>query len=724
MKSKFVLHITLCASLVLAACSTTKTKVAVVVDPVTYEEIKESVDNYVFSISTPDRDGVLIVDLWNHPDSIKSRLYDLYISDNLEGAVFIGDIPVPMIRDAQHLTTAFKMNQERYDWIDSSVPSDRFYDDFDLRFEYLGADTTNTLAHYYSLRADSPQNISCDIYSARIKAPDDSCKYEAVEAFLNKAAAYHKNPGKMQKILHFGGHGYNSESMNARIDEAVVLNEQFPFLKGEHGRLEYIDHTFDNYVKYRLMSAVGDSTLDLAILHHHGSEDTQYLSGSPVVSDANSWIGLTRNYLRSLMRRSKNPAKTAQDLAKRFEVPQNWMNDAFTKKRIEEDSLHDARMNIVIDDMKGYKSGARVVILDACYNGAFINKDYIAAHYLFNPGNTIVVKGNTVNTLQDTWTTELMGLMNLGVCLGNWAKGELTLESHLFGDPTFAFIPQKELYEGVAGNLPVRIVTDKNNEKYWRRLLESNDDSMVPEVKALAIKMLHNLNAVTSGELLELAEQSESAVVRLEAFMTNKQIADENLSKAISVALDDSYELTRRLALITAGKNGDVSLLPQIADMIYNPATTARENFQAYTAMDVFDFNAAEKELLSARERYIDWRGKVVDDNIIERVRRSFESDTASFNALMRQDTPARDMRLTISSQRNGCNPFAIEGLFYVAENSSDKSLQLSAVEALGWYRYSYRKGYIVEKCEELFERSEDARLKQELEKTINRLKN
>jgi hypothetical protein len=50
-----------------------------------------------------------------------------------------------------------------------------------------------------------------------------------------------------------------------------------------------------------------------------------------------------------------------------------------------------------------------------------------------------VVKANSVNTLQDTWTNELAGLLNAGVCVGNWAKGQMTLESHLIGDATFHF---------------------------------------------------------------------------------------------------------------------------------------------------------------------------------------------------------------------------------------------------------------------------------------------
>lgn len=57
--------------------------------------------------------------------------------------------------------------------LDSSVPSDRFYDDFDLKFDYLGQDTTSALFFYYNLAADSPQALCCDIYTGRIKPLED-----------------------------------------------------------------------------------------------------------------------------------------------------------------------------------------------------------------------------------------------------------------------------------------------------------------------------------------------------------------------------------------------------------------------------------------------------------------------------------------------------------------------------------------------------------------------
>lgn len=55
----------------------------------------------------------LLVDEWKSPEQIRKLLIQLH-SDRkspLEGCVFVGDIPIPMLRDAQHLTSAFKMDQ-------------------------------------------------------------------------------------------------------------------------------------------------------------------------------------------------------------------------------------------------------------------------------------------------------------------------------------------------------------------------------------------------------------------------------------------------------------------------------------------------------------------------------------------------------------------------------------------------------------------------------------
>ena len=153
-QKRLFLSLLLLAVALLMAAREKRPSVAVVVDPATRQALASDVDAFVPSMEFVGKRGILVVDRWCQPDSIRKELKRLYDTEGLEGAVLVGNIPVPMVRDAHHLTTAFKMNPSR-DWQDSSVPSDRIYDDFDLRFDYLKQDSEKPLLHYYSLRFDS-----------------------------------------------------------------------------------------------------------------------------------------------------------------------------------------------------------------------------------------------------------------------------------------------------------------------------------------------------------------------------------------------------------------------------------------------------------------------------------------------------------------------------------------------------------------------------------------
>ena len=708
-----------------SSCSrNAKTTLAVVVDEKTYAAIPEQVDAYVKSVDNSYRTGVLVVDKWYNPDSIKAHLFDMYTNNGLEGAVFIGDIPIPMLRDAQHFTTAFKMNQSM-NIQRSSVPSDRFYDDFDLKFNFIKQDEQKKQFFYYSLLPDSAQEIGCDIYSSRIKAPEGENKYELLAAYLQKAVAAKQDKAVMDKILHFGGHGYNSESMNARIDEAVAFSEHFQFLNRKGNNLEYIDFTFDKYVKTRLMAAVADKELDLAVLHHHGADDTQYLNGSPFVADPTGWINLARNFFRGKVRSAKDANAAKARYMKNYGIPAAWVNDAFDPARVQEDSLHAASMDIVISDLEGYESGARMVILDACYNGSFNQDDYIACHYIFNPGNTIVVKANSVNTLQDTWTTELIGLLNWGISAGNWAKGQMTLESHLIGDPTFEFGAQDIEYFNKGGfDINEVIATRKNDVGYWKKVLDAPvDDELVCDFKSLAIKMLHNNNAITSEELLDIQKNSNSKVLRLAAFNTNRKIADENLPKAIIMGLGDDYELTQRLSAMYVGKNFSEELIPAVVKTCMDPMTSARVLFQIKGNLKGFDAEKLIAQFNKENEENPYWEGQEAYGKLIKMINNYDKSSKEEIAAIADGSMSLKEQKSFARGRRNGCEPKLIGSLMHIIKNSTDKDLRLTAIEALGWYEYSVAKNDIIAQCEDLYNAEQDEAAKGELQKTINRLK-
>lgn len=115
---------------------------AIVVDSASYAQARTQIEAYAAEIERGGLKVYTLIDRWGVPDSLRAQLIALHADRKapIEGAVFIGDIPIPMIRDAQHLTSAFKMNQKTFDKKESSVPSDRFYDDFSLEFRFLERD--------------------------------------------------------------------------------------------------------------------------------------------------------------------------------------------------------------------------------------------------------------------------------------------------------------------------------------------------------------------------------------------------------------------------------------------------------------------------------------------------------------------------------------------------------------------------------------------------------
>lgn len=695
------------------------TTVAIVVDENSYKTIRPSLEKYADAIEKYDgkRTETVVCGSTCNPDSIRTILKSLYRNDYLEGAILIGEVPIPMIRDAQHLTTAFKMDQ-RNDWKESSVPSDRFYDDFDLLFDDLGRDSTAKLLHYYTLRADSPQQIACDIYSSRIKVPFAG-QCDAAEAcgklagFLDRAADAKQAPENLEEVMFFAGQGYNSDSYEARCDERGTLMQQFPEA-ARNGHVRFINFDEDRYIKERLLGTLAMPHLDLAILHHHGSPEEQYLSRAPYANTADTYIEGARKIFRGRIRNAKDTAAKKASIIKEYGIPEMWTNDAFDKETALKDSLADAALDIYPKDLEGYVSNVKMLIIDACFNGSFNNDYYIAGEYLFNGGETMVVKANTVNTLQDTWTNELIGLNGLGVCAGKWAMGQMTLESHLLGDATHRFKCADSRYEKLDAAM-----SDPKTD--WLKYADSDN----PDVHCLAIKRLSREGKLDSGDLLEIQRNSPSELARLEALNLQSRICDKNLEEALRLALDDNYELTVRLASKFAEKAGFTSLLPLLAQMDIDPLTSERVAFHINTALNLYnpeDVAAAMDSVRNATQNI--WPSENAYAESEKYLENSWKSRNEEYASVNVKSTPDKELKWTIGSERNNCNPYAVEPLLtFIADSANSSVRRVQAVETLGWYRFSCKKNEIVGRIAEMMKGEKDETVRNEMEKTLARLK-
>ena len=718
-----------------------RASVAVVIDQDCYSQTKDAVNEYVDAMELDGKTGILLIDEWGVPDSIRVRLETLHREKALEGAVLIGDIPVPMIRDAQHLSSAFKMDQKR-DWKESSIPSDRYYDDFHLQFNFLSRDKDRKDFFYYSLAPESPQQIRSDIYTARIKPAQGQDKYKAIADFLRKAVRTKKAAieaagakasvsgntaatattdqaagrgtnglalAEPDRVMFFAGHGYNSESMVSRMNEYKALHEQIPSVNKPGGKVDFINFDFDKSVKTRLLSALGDEDLDVALLHHHGYNDMQLLNGSPYESTPDGWLALARNYFREKMRSSRNPEATRKDFIKRFGIPGEWLDEASDPELIIKDSLYDRSMDIYTDDIDRYDIKARFVLFDACFNGAFTEADYVVPHYLFGEANnTVAALAHSVNTLQDVWTDELVGLFDEGVCAGNIFKHVWSLENHLFGDPTFHF--------GAVSDLDRKVSMKEEKAGIWRKLLKS--ESTPCDVKCLAVRVLTRNGNITGEELLDLQRNSGSGIVRLAAFNGNVELAGNCLTEAISLGLDDSYELLQRLSARYAGYNQSPELDEQIVRLYVDPLTPTRVMFQLKAPLVDIETGKAT-ELV---RKYGHWKGDEGLDSLIDYLEVCGKSLSADLANLESDSPNARNARLFIRSQRNQCRADILDALQTFFAKTDDPAIKLQIAELLGWYRYSYAREKALGICRSLLSAESDPTIRDEFRRSISRL--
>lgn len=688
---------------------------AIIADRRSIDLAGEELKQYADALRAEGLDAVVIEDRWQHPDSIRLLLRSMYNSGRgFEGTIFIGDIPVPMIRDAQHLTSAFKMDQERYPFHRSSVPSDRFYDDFDLKFTFLKADT-NRLYFYYSLNPDSPQSLTPDIYSGRIRIPgdDDGTK---MKAYLRKVVEAHRKPDTVDEVLFFAGHGYNSESMTARLDEKAALLQQFPQLNRQDNGLEYIDYTFDEHIKYRLLSTMTNEMLDIALLHHHGASEAQLAGSELAASGVQQNIQSIKYYLRSKVRGAKDTTEAKKKYIEWLGVPDTWFYGANDKIQSEKDSAWFADMDIITADVEKYDIKARFIMFDACFNGSFHTEEFISGAYVFGDGRTVAAQANTVNSLQDKYPDEMVGLLSYGLRVGEWNRMVCYLESHIIGDPTFRFTTSDPKLDAD------RMMSAIGSNSKLLKLASYPH----PDVQAWAIWHLHqNGYPGISGLLAGKYFTSPYATTRVSAMKLLARLRDDNFVRVTGAALNDSYELARRFAAVYCQESGDPRLIPSLIRAVTDPNISKRVNYQAQDALSYFDPQLLMAELDKSFKGVdtANFLGEIYRQTAANIDRKS-KSCSETVATITGKEVSEKERIFDIRSLRNLTYHPAIRPLCEYLLTAPGEKIETALTEALGWFSHSYDRQHIIYTCRKITEDtvrfSEPVRL--EALRTVKRL--
>ncbi|WP_127129950.1 HEAT repeat domain-containing protein [Pseudoflavitalea rhizosphaerae] len=700
------------------------TSFAIVIDAGTYGSVKNEIIAYKKAVEKEGLGTYIVSHNWSKPDEIRTVLQKLYAqSPKLEGAVLVGDIPVPMVRDAQHMTSAFKMDQRR-NWKSSSVPSDRYYDDFDLQFNFLKQDSAQKNLFYYALSPTSPQRIEMDIYTARIKPPVQKGEnaVEKIRAYLNKVVAEKSKINPLNDFFVYTGHGYNSESLNAWAGEQISLREQFPDLFKPGNTIKFMNFRMDMHMKFTLMNEIQREELDMAIFHDHGSDDVQLLSGYPYVSNPQPSIENIRRYLRSKVRaaaerKGGDVEKTKKGFTESLGVPMAWMDDAFVDSVKIADSIFDASTDFAIPDIRNVQPNARFVMVDACLTGSLHLDDYMAGYYPFNNGKTIVALANSVGVLQDLWPDEMLGLLQYNVRTGNWMKHVAYLETHLFGDPTFRFAGNKSI------DLNKAIVLQKNNAAYWETLL--NHPSA--DVQCLAMEKIFRIKGVAASAMLRNKYfQSNYGVVRMEALKCLAQINNADFKTVLLAGCNDPYEFVRRQAAYLLSDIGSEEMIVPAVELYINDGHSKRVAGKAKDALDFMDTRKVKEMLPSIYAKHTHLHnGKEELEYLLKQQDYTAFKINRDMKVVMDKSKPVKERLAEITIFRNYNYHSEVPKLISLAiDPAEDLSVRTTVVEALGWFFHSYQKERIVSMCNELMAGSSTPEvLKLQAEKTRRILK-
>lgn len=704
--------------------ATFPTALIVVIDKETYRHTKSEVLAYKKMLEDKEQLSVFVVsDDWKSPDAVAAEIRKLAKQKPApEGVVLIGNIPVVMVRNGQHTTTAFKMHETGFPIQQSSVASDRFYDDFDLKFRFLHVDDSIKNWFYYEMDEYGPQHIQSDIYSSRImshKAGDAA--YEDIRLFLRKAVDARRTRGPLRQMTAFTGSAYNSESMTSWMDEGMALRELFPVSFTGFGA-RVLNFRMDEKMKFPLFTELQRPGTDLLLFTEHGAIETQYINNAPSGSDRNFFIRNLRAGARQALRNAVKQGKDTAALKKQYNE-EFWLDNRWFAGALDNDSLRIADSLIRGDqDIQSFEIAnlrlePKLVIFDACYNGSFHHPGNVSAAYIFNPGKTLVAHGNTVNVLQDKWTLEHIGLMNHGFRAGTWSMLTNTLETSLSGDPTWRFSSDHT-------GLNEKIISEKNNAAFWLSFLSKQDAIL----QSMALKQLARMNYKGINDLLvQTFLKSPSANVRMQCLRLLSSADHEYFSQIIPDALKDPYELIRRKTASWVGKSGHHEYIPLLVGLALERPLDDRVIFSLERSLEMFEPTRVQQEIRAQFSAANHIYGR---EQMMHRWLTAYNSRAAyavSTMATIGDVTKSLDSRIMAArSLRNSTYHHEVPQLIRIAgDKTQPVLLRQNIIEALGWFSNSYQKKTIIDFCRQVLkDEPKGSDVANEAQQTITRLTN
>ena len=678
------------------ACSRrAATSFAIITDSRTYENCSAEILQYREVLESEGLGTYIVHADWTSPDQVRETVLKLSRrKPALEGIVLLGDIPVVMVREAQYLTTAFKMNEALWPEFESSVASDRFYDDFDLKFDFIKRDSLRNDVFYYRLSEQGSQTLRPDIYSARMKVPGvmEGDRYEIMRSYLKKVCEAHRNPGTLDRMRYFAGHGYNSDCLTLWRQKPLAFRENFPFCFSSSDANSFLNFRQEDVMKYRLFTELQRSGTDFFMFSEHGAYDTQYINGNSRAEGLEECVSRLKGKVASMFRKYRGTPDEEpfihEVLDSLFHLDRAMLSDSSLAAFALRDSVRAAEVDISLKDIMSVRSNPRVIVFNACYNGSFHREDgYVAGCHVFGQGDCVVAQGNTVNVLQDKWEDKLLGYLSIGERVGMWQKEQPYLESHLIGDPTFRFLPHNETEREALESLHRNLTFQKQDAGYWKSLLDSD----IPVLRSAAVTRLAS-DPANSARIFEVFTGDPAVTVRLHALNALASLKDGNLRKAVEKGLEDGSEGIVRTSCRLASAMGDTTLIPAL-----------RKASARMDMVRVSDFVAPDAIAILSGEK---GRGQVA---------------AASDKSL-----PQKKRMNAVRSFRNDRLAAAVPVLLSIVGSDDESvSLRKASCEALGWYSQNVAAARIAEELSSMLRKDGDRipeAVGKEMIKTVKRL--
>src|SRR5690606_24249156 len=189
------------------------------------------------------------------------------------------------------------------------------------------------------------------------------------------------------------GHGYNSNSINAVLGEAIALKPQFPTRFKPGGSIKFLNYRSQEFIKLNLLSELKRQTVEFAYMTGHGTPTLQLVNSYRETSRPQPSMLNVALYIRSKMRSAKEDGRDLDQVKENFKkslgLSDKWFEDAFDPKSIEQDSIYNLNMDIQISDIKDAGIQAKLVYINSCLTGSFHLEDYLAGYYPFSKNENI-----------------------------------------------------------------------------------------------------------------------------------------------------------------------------------------------------------------------------------------------------------------------------------------------------------------------------------------------